>query len=202
MGNRYPDRISHSLYFVEMSILLAMFLTEIVKTAEIKKPLSSAIYKSFPPIIAVAAVVIALGNVPLILANTDDEFLSRETVNKTWLQMQEYSRNHPDNFYFIDVYSSVPYSEKLFEKPGSRPANYDIMGGWAVKSPLHRKKLDRLIRPEISMFAALLEDNVYFINDIKFDPAWLPVYFAERGQAVTLEKVDLIAGKMEVYKLR
>lgn len=205
MGDRYPPRISHSLYFVEMGILLAMFLTEVVKkvdTINRKKPLSDSIYKSFPPIIAAVAVVIALGNIPLMLDTTDKEFSSRETVNQTWLAMQEYSRAHPDNFYFIDVYSSVPYSEKLFGKPHPRPANYDIMGGWAVKSPLHRKKMDNLIRPGISMFAALLEDNVYFINDLRFDPAWLPAYYAEQGQAVNLERVDLIADNLNIYKLR
>ncbi|MCL2052205.1 MAG: hypothetical protein FWG91_10850 [Lachnospiraceae bacterium] len=200
MGERYPPRLSHSLYFIEMGILLLMILAESVTPADKK---AKSFNKSFPAVMALVALIIALGNVPAMLNRTAAELETRETTNQAWLLMQEYTSTRPGNFYFIDVYSSVQYSEKLLAKMVKRPANYDIMGGWAVNSPLHQKKLNRLIAPEITMFEALLRyDNVYFINDIKFDIDWLSAYYAERGEIIAPERIDLIADKLEVYKLR
>lgn len=64
----------------------------------------------------------------------------RSQVNEPYLEMYEYCRKHADNFYFIDVYSSVLYSEKMFADVDNTLENYDIMGGWACKSPLQIQK--------------------------------------------------------------
>jgi hypothetical protein len=149
------------------------------------------------------ATIIALGNLASMIRAVDDEASSRNTTNQTWIAMQQYAHDNPENFYFIDVYSSVPYSEKIFTGNVKQTTNYDIMGGWANKSPIYRKQLEFHLGPDITMAEALVTmANVYFINDRKFDPAWLISYYYEQGLAVTLEKVDIIAGKLEVYKLR
>jgi hypothetical protein len=199
MGERNPPRISHSLYFIEMGILLAMLLSEsVVRRA-----------KTFPPVIAVIALTIALTNIPSMISAADTEFLTRNTTNKPWIAMQKYVEMNPDNFYFIDVYSSVPYNEKIFSREKifggqvNQPANYDIMGGWACKSPLYQKQLAHFFGPGMTMEKALVTlDNVYFINDQNRDNAWLSAYYQEQGQNISLEMVDVIADKLEVYKLR
>jgi len=203
MGERYPERIIHSLFFFEMMFLLAMFMMEIKKDVEFgdKKK------KLLPLIVAVVAVIIVSSDAQLMFINLDNAFFYTGFENEPWRKMQEYAKDNPENFYFVDVYSSVNYVEKIVVNTATRPANYDIMGGWAVNSPLHRKKLDRMIAPGVSMFDALLKhDNVYFINSIWRDTAWLPAYFAERGYEISLEKVDGIVDgifdNLEVYKLR
>jgi len=204
MGERYPERIIHSLYFVEMMLLLAMFLTAMTKKEEQD---SRKVPKFYPYIVAVTAVFIAFGNIKPTLYGMDTEFIYIEAKNQPWRVMQEYVSKNNESFYFIDVYSSVKYQEDIFgfDNPfrSSFPANYDIMGGWAVNSPLHQKKLDRMIKPGITMFEALYSyDNVFFINDKSRDTSWLPAYYAERGYEISLERVDVIADKLEVYKLR
>lgn len=214
LGGRDPARITHSLYFIEMAILLALFLSEYALIREkknvpdnepdnIQKSVTGLIRKSYPPVIAAIALLIAVGSLPAMLKATEDKFSHREMININWIAMQEYCRERPDNFYFIDVYSSVAYSEKLFEKSVKRRNNYDIMGGWASKSPLYQKKLDNMINPQADMFSALVfNENVYFINDIARDPAWLSAYYEEQGLIITMERLDVIADKFEVYKLR
>lgn len=218
MRGRNPDRINHSLYFIEMGILLAIILNEIRKIGALestneKKGFSRFVDQSFPLVLVSVAMLIVIGNIPAMIQKTDHEQLNREKVNQTWIAMQEYCANQAENFYFIDVYSSVHYSEKLFAKAIANPANYDIMGGWATKSPLYTKKLARFIDPFKDMFTALLsDDSIYFIIEQGHDTAWLADYYLERGEIVTMELADTIASnkvasndvavKLEVYKLR
>ncbi|MCL2254511.1 MAG: hypothetical protein FWC09_08715 [Lachnospiraceae bacterium] len=214
MGERNPPRITHSLYFFEMVILLALFLTEMAKIIkeddkkhiilnDAQKKVFRFINRTYPPALMVIALVVGSGNITGMIKKTDAEFAKREDINRTWIAMQEYCHRHAGNFYFIDVYSTVNYSEKLFAKNLSRPANYEIMGGWVNKSPLYQKKLDNAFTPGMSMFTALVTlDNVYFINGNVRDIDWLSGYYNEQGVFIDLERVDVIADELEVYKLR
>ena len=210
MGDRYPVRISHSLFFIEMVILFAFILIEITESPP------KVVRKSVPYIIAVAALIIALGNIQPYLRTIDFAFSYHENVNKNWIAMQKFTARQPGNFYFVDVYSSIFYTEKIFANNSPRPVNYDIMGGWVVNSPLHRKKLDRQIGTGVTMFEALRDhDNVFLIINPAKDMSWLPDYYHERGYEIKMVRTGLIedktinrktgiigTGKLEVYKLR
>ena len=79
--------------------------------------------------------------------------------------------------------------------------NYDIMGGWLVKSPTHRKKLG--VFGMDSMEEALLySENVYMMAELQKGTEVFERYFEEQGRDVELELEDTVAGIIGVYKLR
>lgn len=205
LGNRYPARITHSLYLMELCILFAMLLTEY---AGIEKKMSGKIKASiiFPVIMCLTAVI----TVPESVARTDREYEGRGEAGATELSVKEYCRQHPENFYFRDVYSAVsetlpsgltvPYADKLFRGADSRPANYDIMGGWVVKSPLYDKKMEYF--GITSMRDALLyDDKVFLMAELSVGTDWVTGYYEDQGLSVQAERVGMAGNKIGVYRL-
>jgi hypothetical protein len=72
----------------------------------------------------------------------------REQVNQNQKDIDAYCRAHAENFYFEDVYSTVSFSQKMFENVDNTYANYDILGGWMCKSPLYQEKLSCYAKEE------------------------------------------------------
>ena len=60
--------------------------------------------------------------------------------------IEAYCLDHPDNFYFADVYSLSAHTGQVHftnSRPAGRDVNYMRMGDWMAFSPLSEEKLDR-----------------------------------------------------------
>lgn len=195
IGNRYPQRITHPLYLMEACILFGLLLKEY---AEIEEKLSGKIKAAviFPAVLCFTAFVTVPGSV----VQTDREYERRELVNGTDIAMKEYCRQHSENFYFLDVYATVSWSEKLFANGDNSLSNYDLMGGWAVKSPLQRKKLEQFSLASMKE-ALLLDDRVYLIALLSDGTEWLSAYYKDQKIAAEVIKTDEINGTAGVYRL-
>lgn len=203
MRGRAPSRITHPLYLVELAILMGILHVECAGIA-------SKIYGKFkativfPTVIAITAVTALL---PAISA-ADKNYAGREAANITYRAMQEYCADHRESFYFIDVYSSVsdpktsvPYSEKMFADTDNRIANYDIMGGWLVKSPLYEKKLNAFGMD--NMQKAIAEnENVYFIAELEKGTGSLTAFYADQNVSIRTELTDTINNVLGVYEVK
>lgn len=196
LRGRDPSRITHSLFFIEFILLAAMLLMEII-TEESKRSC-----KIIGGILGAAVCIAAALFLPSRYQQTKVEQLRREEVNITNQNLQEYCRNekNQENFYFLDVYSSVGFSEKMFSDVDNSLTNYDIMGGWACKSPLYRKKLKNF-GIDIMEDALISMDNVYVIAEKDNDMLWLYGYYEEQGIQIAVEKVDEIKNDMYVYDI-
>lgn len=197
MRDRQPLRITHSLYFMEFCILVGMLAMALVKAPG--KGLTSRAG-------AIAGILICLEVIcffPAGFGSVNYEFRYRDEVNRPYQAMQAYCRQEDNqgNYYFVDVYSTVAFSEKMFKDVDNRLANHDIMGGWACKSPLYYKKLSAF--DITTMEAALLERNhVYLIAEPENDLRWLRGYYAEQNVTIDIVQIDEIAGGMQVYRIR
>lgn len=186
---RAPERITHSLYLMELVILSAMLLRECKEGG--KDKLWTVMKPCFGAVLAALCLCFGAGSVRAVRT----EYEARESTNRAWAALQDYAKGHTDCFYFVDVYSTVRYSEKLFCNADNAISNYDIMGGWASKSPLYDKKIAAFGME--SMADAILEqENVFVIVQAK-EPDSLPPfgeslsgYYAERGETVELYKAD------------
>lgn len=219
MRGREPVRITHSLYLMEFGILMGMLLAESAgKKADGKKKTAAGgsfwlrlpeagYFFLFPVILALTAMLA----VPEGIDAVDREFQNREAANAVYEGMKEYGRNHKDCFYFQDVYCAVsypsepyagtPYSEKMFAGVDNGPANYDLMGGWLVKSPSQKKKLERF--GISSMEEGLLEqENVYMMAELEKGAGDIAAYFQEKGTDVRAELVDRIEEIIGVYRIK
>ena len=134
-----------------------------------------------------------------------EDQIYREKVNADWWAIDVYCREHPQNFYFEDVYSTVAFSQKIFGNADSSYANYDILGGWICKSPLYREKLRR--SDIVSAGEALIgKDGVYMIiSDTEVSDigtGWIAEYYGSQGVSVTVEEIDRIGEHYFVYQVR
>ncbi len=195
-GERNPPRITHSLYLMEFCILAAMLFMEVAQVES--KRLKTVLAALSIAIFTVFGVIV----LPDTLSTVAVQQQLRQETNAPYKELFSYltSEEHKGNFYFIDVYSSVSYSEKMFEDVDNSLDNYDIMGGWACKSPLQRKKLAAF--SIVSMEQALKDrEDVYFVRKTSEDMQWLYEYYEGHGTPVDTVLVDVIAGEFEVYSV-
>lgn len=196
-GERDPVRITHSLYLMEFMILAAMAFNQWNGREHDGK-------KGWPGILILAAFsLLILAVMPGNFREAIAEQERRREVNAPYQELYAYlsGEENRENFYLIDVYSSVAYSEKMFENVDNSPDNYDIMGGWACKSPLWKKKLSSF--GIASMEQALKDqENIYFVRKISEDMDWLAAYYEGHGTPVETELVKTVAGEFEIYAVR
>ena len=100
----------------------------------------------------------------------------------------------------MDVYSSVSYSEKMFVNVDNSIHNYDIMGGWASKSPLYRKKL-KAYQINTMEEGLLSMENVYFVRKKAEDMHWLSNYYESHGENIKITLVETIDDVFEIYRI-
>lgn len=189
---RDPERITHSLYLVEMMVLAGMICAKIY------------VKKNAALIIALLCGLLCLCYAPNQVKAVIKDQKTRQEANVDNIAIAQYCRAHPDNFYFEDVYSTVGFSQKMFQNVDNSLANYDIMGGWMCKSPLYREKLEKF--GIVTMEDALLSnDNVYFIMEAEtpdYSTDWLYEYYLEKGVTVSIEAVERIGDRYEVYQIK
>lgn len=185
LRNRTPDRITHGLFWMELMMLFGLLAVEWGRKKISRVTVS-----------VLACVILAL-SLPSLWSRALGEGSSREKINEEWLLLQEYCKENAENYYVIDVYSTVNYTEKMFEEVDNSYRNYDLCGGWTSKSPLYGKKL--LQRDITDLEKALVEkENVFFVSKVNRDVEWLTEYYKQKGIAVTAENVGEIELNGEV----
>lgn len=143
------------------------------------------------------------------------EYNVRERADSRWNALIDYCMSASDNYYIIDVYSSTSYegasySEKIFNDVDNSYRNFDICGGWVVKSPLYRQKLAKAGLRDIQ--SALYANRsgsskTYFIAACDKELDWLSAYYEKRGFSVMPALVDIIVtadgeAAFTVYELK
>lgn len=195
MRDRVPSRISHSMYLMELCILLAVLLVqcrELYVRPGVKAPL----------LIGTAYLAIAAVILPFSVKTADADVTQKAENNVRYDQLYGYLSNeeHKNNFYFIDVYSSVAYTEKMFVNVDNSLDNYDIMGGWACKSPLWRKKLAAFDITNMEE-ALISRSDVFYVQEAGADAEWLNNYYADHGVDIELALTDKIGSSFEIYRI-
>lgn len=196
MRGRDPERITHSLYLVEFMLLMA-WLVRLISESQIRSYVMHGM--------AVLFLLLTVGNLPDEIRMVELDQQARTAVNSDWQDIDAYCRAHEENYYFEDVYSTVAFSQKMFDRVDNTYANYDILGGWLCKSPLWQEKLARHPVSDAA-WALVQEENVYLIvSDTEaglqgFD--WIVEYYAGQGIAVSVEQDDRINEHYGVYRIK
>ena len=199
MRDRVPVRISHSMYFMELCILFAFGLILWMKSKEAVEA-AGKLEMITGSIFLAAVLLCSVTALPFSIRNLDLDTAEKAERNQPYQELYQYFRQQSDNFYFIDVYSSVGYTEKMFVDVDNSLANYDIMGGWACKSPLQRKKLAAFGIDNMEE-ALLAQDHVYYVQEKGADTLWLIRYYMDHGKEITLTLEKEVAG-FEIYSLQ
>lgn len=215
IGGRDPIRITHSLYLIEITILVILseeMLRRVVSyslTAEemddwgrtVREVLH--IYAGF---CLVSFFALCFKYLPLNLRIIDTECKGRTEYNKVYDELEDYCQNNSDKFFFVDVYTSVAYadtgytySQKMFDK-SNEGSNMTLMGGWASKSPIEKQELSYFGLNE-SLGEAVLDEKSYIVTDKDSDLEWMKTYYSDCGRSITASKVDEVAGEFTIWKV-
>ena len=196
MRGRDPARITHSLYLMELCILGAMLLLQCRELSAKGRPMY------LPLAVGAGYLLLSLWMIPWSLSATEQDLSAKAANNVPYQELYGYlgNKENQKNFYFIDVYSSVSYTEKMFEGVDNSLDNYDIMGGWACKSPLWRKKLK--VFGIDSMEQALTDrEDVFYVQEAGADTAWLSAYYADRDVKINMELTERVGESFEIYHI-
>ena len=212
LANRVPARISHPLYYIELIILCAWMFSYYQKNennsgeyglkesghnvlpndAEIKKYEG---HKRSVALCVVLLLVYSLIQLPNMWQKLDAEMERRESVNAVMQAFDAYAEANPENYYYMDVYSTVDFSEKMFADVDNSQKNYDILGGWASGSPLQKQSTAKYYKDMLSRAELLLQDNFYFVIEEGRDISFLEDFYRTFGIVVTIESVDEISAE-------
>ena len=196
---RVVNRIAHPLYMTEFLILLVILVSELYE-----RPLWNieTYYRRGTAIVYLLFVIIAL---PVNYELVKEEQKVREEILVNQNILDDYCKEHSENYYYLDVYSSVAFTEKIYQKVDNKKKNYDLLGGWICNSPLQQEARRDYLKAENeqiefveeegkanSIQTALLRDNFYFVVESIGDTAFLTDYYESEGTKVALEVVDCI----------
>ncbi len=196
-GERLPDRLTHSVYLAE-ALILSAFL---IMTTTQKDQERSKVRKAFQYIMFLIIAFICLLNLRPGIGNINSEIERRESINPEYESLKEYCAEHETSYYFLDVYSIVAYTEKIFETNTILIKNYDYMGGWGCKSPLYYDKL-KLFGMNTMSDAFIKQDHIYVISKAERDIHWLEAYFNDSGKPVTIVQTDQIqVGTQNIFSV-
>ena len=195
---RAVARITHPLYMIEFLILLAMLVRELYD-----RPLWNVekYYRMVAAGVLAAAAVISL---PFGCMKVNAEQTRREQVMEKQRMLDDYAKANPDNYYYLDVYSTIGFVEKMFEDVDNSQKNYDLLGGWVWKSPLQKQNLQKYTEVT-TIEEALLEENIYFVIEKAEDTAFMEDYYEAKGKDIELELQETIGegdNPFMVYKVK
>ena len=140
LRGRYPDRVTVPLLLAELAFLLGTLLFALrEKEGKIRIP-----------VMLVTAVLMLLGSITGWGETMERRNLTEEKCNE-WMQLQTFLAEDQGTFHYLDVYSTVAYSERVFDELQVRKMlktedgihygrNNEIAGGWIAFSPIHAEK--------------------------------------------------------------
>ncbi len=194
LAKRVPPRISHPLYYIELIILGAWMLSycrqnrETVAVDEDEKR-----YKGRNRSLAIAMVLLFVFSRIVfsgMLQQAETEAERRQQVNAVMRLFEEYAETHLKDYFYMDVYSTVDFSEKMFSEVDNSQKNYDILGGWASGSPLQKDATIPYREEAFSRAELLLQDNFYYVCEDGSDTKYLKDFYSGHGMVVELTEEE------------
>ncbi len=183
---RFPERVSLSLYMIELLLLLGVGLqlgSRLGKCGRIQLVMS------------ILCTILVCGVGCYVAKDTYQKVTMRLQVQTDWDVLKAYFETHEENTYLMDVYSSVRFSDKLYEKD---VANLMLLGGWLTKSPLAQSRLNDL-HCEDAAEALRYGEQVYLVTDTEDKTGWMEEYLQERFGDCSLQQIDTLALEKESF---
>ena len=208
LAKRVPARISHPLYYIELIILGAWMLSYCRQN---KDDLASAMdekrYKGRSRSLAIAMLLLFVFSRIVfygMMQKADEEQTRRQDVNAVMRLFEEYADTHSEDYFYMDVYSTVDFSEKMFADVDNSQKNYDILGGWASGSPLQKDATIPYRDEAFSRAELLLQDNFYYVCEEGSDTEYLKDFYSGYGMIVELteeERISSSVATLIVYRI-
>lgn len=186
---RFPERVSVSLYLLELLLLLGIGLSGV----DIKK---QVLRKGF--VAGVAVLLLLLG--VYLGKDTIQKVEAQIEIQQEWDVLKKYSRTNHHTTYLVDVFSAVKYGDVLFSRDND---NIMLLGGWLTTSPLTQERLVALGGQDASEVLYTNRDVRLVVASGK-DLSWMEDYFKRRfpdSRLVQEMELSLEDGGFRIYRL-
>lgn len=149
-NDRYPVRVTYSLLYIELFILLGFIMdcAGKLKTLSLNNVMANAVLLSL--------MAGAYFSLPAFTADYNNVIANNENDDVIYSYMAE----HDNDFYLVDVFSTVNRTKAVYTV-NKAVQNYLVIGGWMSESPLTYKKF-RLLNA-VSARDLLVHENVHVI---------------------------------------
>ncbi len=208
LAKRVPPRISHPLYYIELIIFGAWMLSYCRKNKDtVAVDADEKRYKGCNRSLAIAMILLFVFSRIIfsgMIQKADAETERRQEVNTVMRLFEEYAAGHPEDYFYMDVYSTVDFSEKMFAGVDNSQKNYDILGGWASGSPLQKDATIPYRAEAFSRAELLLQDNFYYVCEAGSDTTYLEDFYSGHGMVVELAEEERISSRVQtliVYRI-
>jgi len=194
---RAVDRITHPLYMIEFMILLAILIKELYD-----RPLWNE-EKYYRMVAAGVLILAAVVSLPLGYREVKAEQIRREQILVNQNLWDEYAKANPDNYYYLDVYSTVSFMEKIYKGVDNSQKNYDLLGGWICNSPLQEEARSKYTESK-TISEAFLTDNFYLVVAANRDITFVEDFYKSKDIKVNVEIQDTVGegeNPFVVYKV-
>ena len=199
MQGRMVDRVTHPLYLAQILLAAGLWGTATSTAAPgVNTRSTGRIHTAITAAVCGAILLLCVFLVPGMWQGVVQEQIHREMVNRTNEDTFAYCRKHASTLFLEDVYSTVAYSEKI-TLDRDKPFNYDLLGGWLVKSPLTKQKLSAFEYASMGE-AVRSSEKVCLLADEGMDMSWLTEYLEEQGEPGMLLRIGSAGEGVEVYQ--
>lgn len=200
---RCPERITVSLYLIELLVLVGWVIQENVIQQIVK---NHKLYLGFlSALIVFSFIKWSIPNLVWLNERTETKL----EISADYKKLLKYCRSNSNNFYFLEVpiiSTENTITELVLQPDFIKTVNYAFTGGWLARSPWYTNKYEQygITDSEESLFT----DNGYIVfrDDHLSSIENVYHYFNEKYPESILEEVDKIAsyGKTiyHIYKLR
>ena len=196
---RMVDRVTHPLYLAQILLAVGLWGTATSTAAPgVNMRSTGRIHTAMTAAVCGAILLLCIFRVPGMWQGVVQEQIHREMVNRTNEDTFAYCRKHASTLFLEDVYSTVAYSEKI-TLDRDKPFNYDLLGGWLVKSPLTKQKLSAFEYASMGE-AVRSSEKVCLLADEGTDMSWLTEYLEEQGEPGMLLRIGSAGEGVEVYQ--
>lgn len=199
LRDRPADRVFHPLYLGQTVLFAGLLLLERGKGRPGGR--EAPVRPAFPAagVLSVLVLGVCLTQLPQSWRSVGEEQRRREESNAANEAVMAYCSAHPAQLFLEDVYSTVSYSEKI-AVDRKKPFNYDLLGGWLVKSPLTAQKLSAFGYSTMEE-AVRAGGGVRLLAESGGSMEWLEESLSEKGFSVQIVKTGEIAGGVECYQV-
>ena len=195
LQGRMVERVTHPLYLAQILLFAGILLAEHHASGKEGTDQRGWSVRLAAGVCVVTGLVCLPGTVSAI----ETEAGRREEENAANEAVMEYCMAHPKTLFLADVYSTVAYSEKIMTDR-DKPFNYDLLGGWLVKSPLTSQKLSAFGFSSMGE-AVRAGEGVNLLAEEEADMGWLKDFFADTGVDAEVLKVGGVEGGTELYQV-
>ncbi len=191
LRDRPVDRVFHPLYLAQILLFAGLLFRQPERTDG-----TGRLCRNLAAVLLLGCGLVFL---PAKIRDTTLEYERRETVNPVNEAVMTYCRAHPERLFLEDVYSTVAYSEKIMQETQT-PFNYDLLGGWLIKSPLTAQKLSAFGYASMGE-AVRSETGVCLLAEGNDGMQWLADYLEEEKTGLLVRPAGHIAQDVTIYQV-